>query len=414
MTAIAVGRGLRGWALVVAVSIAQLVSWGVLFYAFSVVLVPMREALEASTLELAGALSLGLTISALAALPVGRYLDHHPPRWLMVGGSLAAAALVVAWSRVESVAALYLVWGGLGLTMAIVLYQAAFTILSKWFGERRQQALTVLTLFGAAASLIFSPLTHALVEAEGWRTALVVLAGILAAVTVPLHLLLPAGGRPTAKEVQERSEGGVRQVLRSSGFWLFNGSFGLAALAMIGMIVLLIPLLIERGYSGAFAATAAGIVGISQLPGRLAFGVVARFVAPATLLCGIYSAAITAALLLLAADTAGLVLIAAVLLGAANGMATLAHATLLGDRWGTKRYGVLGAVSAIFVTLAMAAAPISAAALPVLLGAETLEATLLASVIFSGLAGVAAVASYRRASAPPKAQGSGALASEVI
>jgi MFS family permease len=89
------------------------------------------------------------------------------------------------------------------------------------------------------------------------------------------------------------------------------------------------------------------------------------------------------------------ILIAAVLLGASNGMATLAHATLLGDRWGTARYGILGAVSAIFVTLAMAIAPVAAAALPVVLGTGSLDAILVAAIVFAGLAGLAAVASYR-------------------
>lgn len=159
------------------------------------------------------------------------------------------------------------------------------------------------------------------------------------------------------------------------------------------MIVLLIPLLIERGYSGSFAATSAGIVGISQLPGRVIFGALGRSMAPASLLTGIYATAIAAAAVLLVADAAAVIITGAVLLGASNGMSTLAHGTLLGDRYGTDRYGTIGALSALFVTLAMALAPVIAATLPVALGGS-LDLVLIAAMALSGLAAIAAIASY--------------------
>ena len=40
------------------------------------------------------------------------------------------------------------------------------------------------------------------------------------------------------------------------------------------IIVHLVPLLLDRGSDAAFAALAAGIMGLSQLPGRLAFAAV--------------------------------------------------------------------------------------------------------------------------------------------
>src|SRR5437868_11668306 len=71
--------------------------------------------------------------------------------------------------------------------MACVLYEAAFTVVTKWFRERRRQALTAVTLVGGFASFIFSPLSNWLIDEQGWRSALITLAVILAAATVPLH-----------------------------------------------------------------------------------------------------------------------------------------------------------------------------------------------------------------------------------
>ena len=76
--------------------------------------------------------------------------------------------------------------------MATVLYEPAFVVLAKWFpaAEQRRRALTALTLVAALASFIFLPLSQALIDAHGWRDALVVLAVILAAITIPLHALV--------------------------------------------------------------------------------------------------------------------------------------------------------------------------------------------------------------------------------
>jgi len=99
-------------------------------------------------------------------------------------GSALAAVLVFAWSRISSVLELYLVFAGLGVAMALVLYEPAFIVVTKWFNVRRRAALTTLTLIAAFASFIFSPLTQSLQEAHGWRHALAVLALVLAVVTL--------------------------------------------------------------------------------------------------------------------------------------------------------------------------------------------------------------------------------------
>ena len=60
----------------------------------------MQRDLGYSAAQLTGAFSLALAVSAVAGVAVGRYLDRHSPRALMTVGSIAGAALVVAWSQV--------------------------------------------------------------------------------------------------------------------------------------------------------------------------------------------------------------------------------------------------------------------------------------------------------------------------
>jgi MFS family permease len=179
----------RRWGIVGALSITETVSWGILYYAYAVFLVPMERELGFSTAELTGAFSLALLVTAVAGIAVGRYLDRCSPRALMTAGAIAATALVLAWSQIDGLADFYALWIAIGLVMAVVLYEPAFTVLAKWFpdpGERRR-ALTTLTLVAALASFIFLPLSQALVDAHGWRDALVILAVVLGATTIPLH-----------------------------------------------------------------------------------------------------------------------------------------------------------------------------------------------------------------------------------
>ena len=95
----------RAWAIVGALSVTETVSWGIVYYAFAVFLLPMRRELGFSTAELTGAFSLALLISGVAGIAVGRYLDRRSPRALMTAGSIAGVLLVFAWSRVEGLAA---------------------------------------------------------------------------------------------------------------------------------------------------------------------------------------------------------------------------------------------------------------------------------------------------------------------
>jgi hypothetical protein len=66
--------GRYGWAIVGTLAITETVSWGVLYYAFAIFLTPMRLDRGWSTLQLTGAFSLALAVSALAAPAVELYL----------------------------------------------------------------------------------------------------------------------------------------------------------------------------------------------------------------------------------------------------------------------------------------------------------------------------------------------------
>src|SRR5690349_3088717 len=191
MGAAAKARGIYyGWVILGTLAVTEVTSWGILYYTFPVFLVPMSEELGWSRVELTGAFSLALLVSGLVGVPVGQLLDRHGTRVLMTVGSVAASLLVLAWAATSNLLIFYLVWIGIGVTLAAVLYEPAFAAVATWFFRYRSRALTVLTFSGGFASVLYVPLTAYLVATLGWRSALLVLAVILALITILPHALL--------------------------------------------------------------------------------------------------------------------------------------------------------------------------------------------------------------------------------
>lgn len=385
----------RAWAIVGALSVTETVSWGVLYYAFAVFLVPMQRDLGFSTAQLTGAFSLALLVSGVAGVGVGRYLDSRSPRPLMTLGSAAGVLLVLGWSQVRGLEAFYALWLAMGLVMAAVLYEPAFIVLAKWFPgpAERRRAMTALTLVAALASFVFLPLSQALIEAHGWRHALVILALVLGAITIPLHgAVLRSADRPPPAQ-REPDLAGARHALRSATFWRLSGAYFLGSFSGIAMTVLSIPFLLQRGHGAGFAAFAVGLVGVSQIPGRLLFAPLAGLLPLAAATATLFGLIAVGIAVFVSIDTGPAVVAGLVLLGMGNGMATLSRATSIADLYGSGAYGTIAGVTATMTTAARAVGPFAAAVWAATVGYEAMLWTLVA------LAVAAALLAYRAATA---------------
>jgi predicted MFS family arabinose efflux permease len=386
------GTRSRGWAIVGALSITETVSWGILYYAFAVFLVPMQRDLGFSAAQLTGAFSVALVVSGIAGIAAGHYLDRRGPRALMTLGSSAGVVLVLVWSQLHSLEAFYALWLAIGLVMAAVLYEPAFAVLAKWFpdAEERRRAMTAMTLVAALASFIFLPLTQALIDAHGWRHALVILAVILGVITVPLHglILRSATVEPRAPTGQGTELSiGAGEALRSAAFWRLSGAFFLATVTGIAMTVHAIPFLLQRGYGAGFAAFAVGLVGLSQIPGRVLFVALAGRLPRAQATAGVFLLIAAGIALIVSVDASSAVLAGLVLLGMGNGMATLARATAIADIYGAGAYGTIAGVTGAMTTAARGVGPVTAALWATAVGYSALLWTLVVlSTLAAGLA----------------------------
>ncbi|MFN8444352.1 MAG: MFS transporter [Caldilineaceae bacterium] len=363
-----------GWIVAWALAISQPVSWGILFYGFGVMVTPTQAEMGWSRAELTGAFSLAMLISGITAVPVGRWLDRHGARGLMTVGSILATLLVIAWAKVTSLWGFYLVWAGIGVIMAGVLYEPAFAVIATWFVRKRTRALTVLTFGGGLASVIFVPLATWLVARYGWREALLILAGLLALVTIPIHALLlrrdpaavgsvPDGDlsplmRADGTQHQVAVNRSVGEAMRSANFWWLSTAFSLSVFAAVTLSVHLLPFLTERGYSASFAALVASTLGGSQIPGRLVFAPISQRLSLRLTTAMLFIAMTSGVLILFFAPTSWLTLVGAALFGAGSGASSPARAALVAELYGVKNYGSINGMIALAQTIAKAIAPV--------------------------------------------------------
>ncbi len=370
--------------------ITQVTSWGVLYYAFPVALVSITADTGWTATAATAAFSAGLVVSALAGIPVGRWLDRHGPRRVMTAGSVLAVPATVAIALAPNYAMFLAAWLVAGAAMAAVFYQAAFAALTRWYGDRRVQALTALTLVAGLASTLFAPLTNALVEALGWRGAYLVLAAVLAVVTIPLHLFTLTA--PWEREDHPDSPlphrgRRVPQDVRSGQFLALSAALTLTAFGLYAASLTVIPLLTGRGFSASLAATTFGLLGAGQLLGRIVYGPLsARTTPTGRTVALIGSSALAIGLLGALTGPPAALIAAAVALGAVRGACTLLQATAVADRWGTARYGTLSGFFAAPITGATALAPWAGTAMAEVVGSYAAAFSLLAGVVVAAAA----------------------------
>ncbi|MFK4222543.1 MFS transporter [Streptomyces sp. NPDC019890] len=370
-SAAATGTGVRSRsrAVLPALCATQITSWGIVYYAFPV----LNPAITAATGWPAGAttaaFSAALLVSALAGIYVGRILDRRGPRTVMTVGSILGVLSLLIVAAAPNLFVFTAGWLLAGLAMASTFYQPAFAALTRWWAPDHVRALTIVTLAGGLASTVFAPLTAALESHMSWRATYTALAGILALLTIPAHALALKAPWPPAADGPAHLDRGTKDVVRSRPFWMLAATLTLSAFAMYAVVIALVPLLLERGYSTAQAAWALGLGGAGQTLGRTLYATLAgrtSVTARTAALVGL--GGLPTAALAITPGPYGLLVVFTVLAGTIRGNLTLLQATAVTDRWGTTHYGRLSGLLTAPGHVAAALAPFAGAALAVPLG----------------------------------------------
>lgn len=354
-------RRLVGW-----LSLAQLISWGSVFYTFALVMAPIERDLGLSRAQSSWAFSLALLVEGLLAYPVGRWIDRGHERWVMTGGSVLAGVCLALHGLVTGVLGFYAVWAGLGAAMAAILYSPVFAVVTRRFPNDFRRAIITLTFLGGLASTVFIPLTAWLIAHWGWRQALVSLALLHWLVCAPLHLLTLRGapGRALSGASDDKLVAkSLARYIRSAPFLLI-GVFVILMMAVTAALPAhMVTLLRENGLSEVWVIAIPASIGVVQVFGRLLLfffehhfdlHLANRLI---TGLIPLGLAALLAAPLLMEGQVWA-VLVFVLLYGMGNGMLTVVKGTAMAQYVNREQVATLNGALGLPLALARAGAPL--------------------------------------------------------
>ncbi len=350
---------LIGW-----LSLAQLISWGSVFYTFALLLEPVERELGLSRAQSSLGFSLALLAEGLLAYPVGRLIDRGHERAVMTGGSLLVALCLALHSGIHSTTGFYAVWLGLGVGLAATLYPPVFAVVIRRYPNDFRRAIITITFLGGLASTVFIPLTAWLIQALGWRHTLLVLAALHLLVCAPLHALVlrhAPPGQAHAKSQVTASTPLKRHLLGAP--FLLVGLFIVLLMAVTAALPAhMVSLLRENGLAETWVIAVPAAIGVLQVLGRVLLYFfeqhmdlhLANRLIPGLIPLGL--------LALLAAPWLGsaqvlLVLLFVLLYGMGNGMLTIVKGTAVAEYVDRTQVASLNGALGVPMALGRAAAP---------------------------------------------------------
>jgi hypothetical protein len=221
-----------------------------------------------------GGTSLGLLVAGLISPQVGRLIDRHGGRPVLLSSSLFYAVGLIGLGLAPTLPVYLLAWGLIGLGMGTGLYDAVFAALGRLYGSEARGPITNLTLFGGFASTICWPLSAFMIDHIGWRGACFVYAGLHLFVALPLQMAVVR--RPRAPAVAMNAQNDNERPAAPSPIANEGAIFALLAVVLslaagIGSIVIvhMMIFLQARGVDFAVAVSLGTLFGPAQVGARV-------------------------------------------------------------------------------------------------------------------------------------------------
>lgn len=275
------------------IGLAQVVASASSQYLPAVIANPGGESLGISPTYFFVGVSVALVTSAFVGPTVGRMVDKHGGRPILMLSNVLYAAGLVLLSMADGIAMIMIANMIMGCALACGQFEAAFSTLVMLFGKQSRNAITGVTLIAGFASFIGWTVSVQILDAWGWEGVCRFWAGVHLFFALPLHTLIPSVKRPDPSEtsgVKQSSsaesslqtkatstlaEGDKRpgrakrsQSNRAKGVLL---AYVFAANAFVGMgLMMHLPGLLQVfGVGMALAFTIGSLVGPAQVLGRL-------------------------------------------------------------------------------------------------------------------------------------------------
>jgi MFS family permease len=268
-----------GWVIVAAGAVITCVAMGAMF-ALPVYLQPIATETGWSRAGISGAMSVGFIVMGIAGFGWGTLSDRIGARpVVLMASALLGAGLVIA-SRATDLLVFQFAYGGLVGASGGAFFAPIMAATVGWFDKHRSLAISLVSIGGGVAPMVMTPLASVLISAQGWRTAMLVIAVGAMLVVLPTALLIrPAPATPEAPQPAGAAAKSGRSpawaALRTPQFIVLAATFFFCCGAHSGPIFHTVSYAMICGAAPLAAAAIFSIEGLAGLFGRIIFGLLA-------------------------------------------------------------------------------------------------------------------------------------------
>lgn len=245
------------------------------FYTTGLFMVPLGTAFGWTRAQVSLAPTLLTAMIAITAPFVGAAIDRYGERKLALFSMIFVVIGFVGLSYTAgNLTLFYATFGLMALAGAGSTTPTWTRMINRTFQTHRGAALGIGLIGSGLASVLSPILLTPLITHDGWQTGYLALAITAAFATVLIAVLTRpvAGMSLTAAGVGEATGMTTREALRDPVFWRLAGAFLLVAIASPGLIVHLVPMLIDGGLTAMQAAAFASAIGLTIIVSRLISG----------------------------------------------------------------------------------------------------------------------------------------------
>jgi predicted MFS family arabinose efflux permease len=209
----------------------------------------------------------------------GALADRYGAARVLMAGAIAYAIGTATMAYADTPAVLHL--GG-GILVGIGVAASSFGIVMAAFGrivppEKRSWAFGIATAAGSMGQFVFAPLGGAFIAAYGWHTALLLLAASTLSIivfAVPLMAQNSSGSKAQSGEVDISMREAIARAFGHHSYLLLVSGFFVCGFQLAFITVHLPPYLAEHGISKEFAGLAMGAIGLFNVAGSYASGII--------------------------------------------------------------------------------------------------------------------------------------------
>lgn len=307
-----------GWVIVGAGALMTCVGFGTML-SLAVFLQPISEAMGWSRAGVSAAATLDFLCMGVAAFLWGTLSDRFGTRIVVLAGSLLLGLGLVTASQAAQLWQFQLCFGVLIGIAAGSFYAPMMALASAWIETNRSLAVALVSAGMGVAPMTMSPLAAWLVSHWDWRTSMQCIAAVVAAIMIPVSLLVrrpPEVERDTAAAPQHGP--GLPEMtrptaLRSPQFTILLATNFFCCATHSGPIIHTVSYAVSCGIPLMAAVTIYSVEGLAGLFGRIAFGLLGdRFGAKRILVLGLLAQAFGALAYVFAQDLAAFYAVAAV------------------------------------------------------------------------------------------------------